>query len=409
MDIDVREPDGRAFARNLMRFGRSLRAVGLPITVQQIADATRALEWIDVGDREQVHATMRALFVTRREDLALFRLVFDSFFRHPGGDALHRPQRVPPAPRHDPVSQGRFTIATYTAYRAKLAERELDVADRSGTYTQAEQLTGKRFSELTPEELDSVARLFREMRWRMARRTTRRRRADRSGSDLDLRRVLRQTSRLGALPARLPRRRRTQKQRPVVLLADISGSMEKFSRLILQFFHSAIRALDDVETFVFATRLSRITTQLSIRNIDRAIDEASRDVIDWAGGTRIGACLHTFNRDWSRRVLRRGAVVTIISDGCDTGEPDLLRREMRWLHHRCHRLIWLNPHLGHDAYRPIVTGMAAALDWIDDFLPADNADSLAAFARLLASLPSRGRRARPHRLPRDEDRTPIVA
>jgi hypothetical protein len=171
--------------------------------------------------------------------------------------------------------------------------------------------------------------------------------------------------------------------------------MERYSRLILQFYHSAAHALRDVETFVFATRLTRLTTQIALRNIDRAISEASRDVIDWAGGTRIGACLHTFNREWSRRVLRRGAVVAIISDGCDRGEPALLRREMRWLHNRCHRLIWLNPHLGHPGYRPIVAGMAAALDYVDDFLLVDDLASLAAFSRALGDLPARGRRARP--------------
>jgi uncharacterized protein with von Willebrand factor type A (vWA) domain len=147
-----------------------------------------------------------------------------------------------------------------------------------------------------------------------------------------------------------------------------------------------------VETFVFATRLSRITEQLELRNIDRAIDEAAREVSDWAGGTRIGECLRAFNREWGRRVLRRGAVVAIISDGCDRGDSELLRRELRWLHHRCHRLIWLNPHLGHPEYRPAVSGMAAALDYVDDFLPIDDLSSLESFANALAGLPSRASR-----------------
>jgi len=387
--------DGTAFVRSLVEFGRALRDAGLPVTVQQIADTTRALAWVDLSDRAGVFYAVRALMVTRREDLELFGLVFDAFWRPPGDDGRDRPQRMPPAPRHAPAAAGRFTIATYMAFKAGLANTELDVADRAGTYADAEQLSGKRFAEMTPEELESVARLLREMHWAVAMRQARRRRRDPNGRLLDFRRLLRDASRIGALPARLPRRRRIEKERPLILLADISGSMERYSRLMLQFFHSAAHALRDVETFVFATRLTRITTQISLRNIDRAIGEASRDVIDWAGGTRIGACLHAFNREWSRRVLRRGAVVAIISDGCDRGEPALLRREMRWLHNRCHRLIWLNPHLGHPGYRPIVAGMAAALDYVDDFLPVDDLASLAAFSRALSDLPARGRRARP--------------
>ena len=386
---------GEVFVANLVRFGRALRSVGLPVTVQQMAELARALMWIDIGDRTVVRQTARAVLVKRREDLDLFGLLFDAFWRTPGSGPGQRPQKVPPAPRHDPARQSRFTIATYMAFKARHADVEVDVADRAGTYSREEQLTGKRFAEMTPEELEAVARLVREMRWTVAQRRTRRRRSDPLGRALDLRRLLRDATRTGALPARLPRRRHVVKQRPLILMADISGSMERYSRLTLQFFHSARHALRDVETFVFATRLSRITTQLGLRNIDRAIDEASRDVIDWSGGTRIGECLHTFNREWSRRVLRRGAVVAIISDGCDRGEPELLRREMRWLHHRCHRLIWLNPHLGHPGYRPIVAGMAAALDWIDDFLPVDDLASLEAFSRALGELPARGRRARP--------------
>jgi hypothetical protein len=152
-----------------------------------------------------------------------------------------------------------------------------------------------------------------------------------------------------------------------------------------------MRVLPDVETFVFGTRLTRITAELKLRNIDRAIDQAAHQVTDWAGGTRIGASLQAFNHDWSRRLLRRGAVVVIISDGCDRGDLATLRRELRWLRHRSHRLVWLNPYLGNPAYRPTADGMAAALDYVDDFVAADDLASLASFARSLSRLPRRGR------------------
>lgn len=379
-DPPPRDATGAALLRGIVRFGRALRIAGIPVTVSQIADLAKAIEWIDFADRQQFFLTARALLITRREDIALFTLVFDRFWRGPGESARPQPRRMPRAPRHQPDPH-RFTLVNFMAFKASLAEREIDVADRTGTWTDVDVLRTKRFAEMTPEEIDAVARLIRQLRWSPALRTTRRRVRSRSGRHLDFRRVLRHAARFGALPARLPRRRRLEKERPLVLIADISGSMEKYSRLVLQFFHSAIRARSRVETFVFATRLTRITPQLRLRNIDRAIAEAARDVSDWAGGTRIGACLRTFNRDWSRRVLRRGAVVAILSDGCDRGDPAVLSREMRYLNHRCHRLVWLNPHLNHPAYSPEVAGMRAALDYIDDFLPADDIASLDAFAR----------------------------
>lgn len=296
---------------------------------------------------------------------------------------------MPPAPRHR--RREAFTVATYMAFKAGPDADEMDVADRAGTYTADEVLRRKRFAEMTPEELEAVRRLLRELRWEAALRVTRRRRPDRAGPQIDLRRVLARAARMGSVPPRLPRRRRRVKPRPVVLLADVSGSMEKYSRLILTFFHSVIATRSEVETFVFGTRLTRITSPLRVRDLDRALDDVARTVTDWGGGTRIGACLRTFNREWSRRVLRRGAVVVVVSDGCDTGDQETLSREMRHLQHRCHRLVWLNPYLGHDRYEPRVAGMRAVLPYVDDFLPADDLQSLEEFSHILARLPARGR------------------
>ena len=144
-----------------------------------------------------------------------------------------------------------------------------------------------------------------------------------------------------------------------------------------------------MECFVFGTRLTRITGQLRLRNIDRALTEAAREIVDWSGGTRIGESLAVFNRRWARRVLRRGAVVVIVSDGWERGDAARLGREMRYLHHRCHRLIWLNPHLGQAGYEPLVEGMATALRWVDDFLPVHNLRSLHELSEWLGRLPAR--------------------
>ncbi len=188
------------------------------------------------------------------------------------------------------------------------------------------------------------------------------------------------------MPLTLPRQSPKVKQRPVVLIADISGSMEKYSRLVLQLFYSMSHSLGGVESFVFGTRLTRITPQLALRNIDQAVDQAARQILDWGGGTRIGESLGAFNRRFARRVLRRGAVVLILSDGWERGDSDLLRREMRYLSHRCHRLIWLNPLLGGKGYEPKTAGMVAALPFVDDFLSVHNVDSLEALGRHLGNL-----------------------
>jgi hypothetical protein len=177
------------------------------------------------------------------------------------------------------------------------------------------------------------------------------------------------------------------KPRPLVVIADISGSMERYTRLLLHFLYSLTAGLDQrVETFLFGTRLTRITRQLEHKDIETALREVSGAVNDWAGGTRIGDCLHRFNFDWGRRVLGRGAVVLVISDGWDRGDPELLRAEMARLTRSCHRLIWLNPLLGAPDYEPLTRGIQAALPYIDDFLPVHNLASLEDLAMRLAAL-----------------------
>jgi uncharacterized protein with von Willebrand factor type A (vWA) domain len=272
------------------------------------------------------------------------------------------------------------------AQKANPADPEVDIVDKSGTYSPVELLQAKAFAQMTPAELEAVKRLIQAMRWQASLRQTRRRIPDRQGNSLDLRRVLREAAKHGGVPLSLAWHSRKIKTRPVVILADISGSMEKYARLLLQFCYSLSHSLSNVESFVFGTRLSRITLQLRSKNIDRALNEAAMEVVDWAGGTRIGESLQTFNQEWGRRVLRRGVIVLIVSDGWERGDMATLRREMRYLQHRCHRLIWLNPHLGNEAYRPLVEGIAAALPFVDDFLPIHNLQSLAALGKHLATL-----------------------
>ncbi len=380
-----------AFLSNILLFTRMVQRAGIPVGLEQRIELLQALEWVDLGSRAQVYHTCRSLLVRRHDQLRLFELLFNRFWRRHGPEAARARQRMPRAPRHRPQEQP-FTIISYMASKARLSDEAIDVADKAGTYSPVELLQRKEFSALTPEELARVRRLIQQLDWRMSLRITRRRAPRRRGEELLMRRVVRDAARHGGVPLRLPRQERKRKPRPLVVIADISGSMEKYSRLLLQLCYSLTRRLSRVECFVFGTRLTRITPQLRLRNIDRAIEQAAREVVDWGGGTRIGASLHSFNRRWARRVLGRGAVVLVVSDGWEHGDAALLARETQALQRRCHRLIWLNPLAGRDSYRPLVAGMAAAARYIDDLLPIHNLQSLEELAGRLAALD--GRRGR---------------
>jgi uncharacterized protein with von Willebrand factor type A (vWA) domain len=370
------------FLENIWLLIHLLRRAGLAVSTDQMMDFTRALTVINIGDREQVYHAARCLLVSRFEHLQLFENIFHAFWRTHLETAAPTQQKMPHAPRHD----FRPALVAYMASKAQANDPELDVSDKTGAYSDAEILQRKDFLTMTPEEMDAVKRLMQDMRWRAVLRKTRRRIPSRSGDMLHMRRIMASAVRYNGVPLVLTRQSRKIKQRPIVLIADISGSMEKYSRLVLQFFYGMSHSLKNVECFVFGTRLTRVTLQLKLKNIDQAVNEAAQEVVDWSGGTRIGESLAAFNRRWSRRVLRRGAIVMIVSDGWERGDVQQLQREMRYLQLHCHRLIWLNPLMGKMNYKPIVEGMAAALPYTDDFLPLHNLHSLSTLAKHLASL-----------------------
>jgi uncharacterized protein with von Willebrand factor type A (vWA) domain len=232
-----------------------------------------------------------------------------------------------------------------------------------------------------------VRRLFEQSPWRLTERRTRRLRPARSGR-IDLRRSARHAIRSSGEIITLFHRRPRVRRRPLVLICDVSGSMERYSRLLMIFAH-AIARREDLEAFVFSTRLTRITRLLRHRDLDHTLESVSKVVHDFSGGTRIGNAIGEFNRRWARRVLGHGAVVIIVSDGWDRGDPEHLSVELRRLRRSAHRLIWLNPLLGSAGYQPLTRGMAAALPHADDFLAAHNVQALDDLGRLLSSLDSR--------------------
>jgi uncharacterized protein with von Willebrand factor type A (vWA) domain len=365
---------GASIHRDLVAFSRCLREAGLPIGIDGSESFVRSLEWIDPLSRRELYLAARATLISRREDIELFDMLFDAFWS--GQAPKRRPQRVPLAPRHDPSTFLTSALVSYMAERADLRDPEVDIPEQTKAASALELLVRKDFSRLTPDERVAIERALRDLRFDIVRRRTRRRIPARRGDQIDLRRALRTAARRDGAIAVLPRRRRKTKRRPLVVLADISGSMELYSRILLQFLHGIAQGCAQTETFVFGTRLTRITSQLMIRSVDVALDQVSEEVVDFAGGTRIGESLRTFNRVHARRVLRRGAVLLLISDGWETGDAAVLDTEMRATRRRCHRVVWLNPLLGHATYEPRAAGMSAALAHVDDFLPVHNLQSL---------------------------------
>jgi uncharacterized protein with von Willebrand factor type A (vWA) domain len=370
-----------------VRFGRALRAAGLGVSTGQLEACLRAFEWLDPCSRADMYHAARTTLLTRRDDLALFDRVFADVWLADGARRGHG-QKVPLAPRHRPGT-AQPALAVLLAQKANAGDPERDVRDRSLAQSDDEQLRRKDFAAMTPTELQALRRLFEQRPWAFAQRVSRRMLARRSGCELDLRRVPARAARTQGAVLELPRRAPRIKQRPIVILADVSGSMELYTRVLLEFMHVLRRRLTRVETFVFATRLTRITSELALDDVDHALDQVASTVVDFASGTRIADSLRAFNTEWAGRLLGRGAVVIIMSDGWERGSTSLLKKEMRILRDRCHRLIWLNPRLGQAHYRPLVEGMAAALAHVDDFLSCHDMQSLEAVARHLAALPRR--------------------
>jgi uncharacterized protein len=373
---------------NLLLFSRVLHGLGLEGSPDRMIDLVTALGFVDLGRKRDVRDAMGALVVRRHEDRPLFDEAFEVFWRRPregtttldlralGERRRFRKPRFEPTPPAGGGSEAGQPTAP-PLLRATWA------------HSGSEVLRHKDFAEMTGEELEEVRRLMSGLVWRLGSRRTRRLRSG-EGDRLDLRRTLRQSLRHGGEIVGWRRRLRRTKPRPLVVLADISGSMERYTRLLLLFLYTLAEGLERrVEAFVFGTRLTRVTRQLRGRDVERALTEVSRAVPDWSGGTRIGDTLRAFNFHWGRRVPLASAVVLLISDGWDRGDPELLRREIGRLRRSCHRLVWLNPLLGAPEYEPLARGMSTALPYVDDFLPVHDLSSLEDLAHRLETLDAR--------------------
>ena len=404
---------GERLLYRLTEFGRILWEVGIDVGPRKMLDLAETLKYVDITNKEDFYNTLKCSLLAKHEQEALFNQMFLYYWymrdrqnkkdENPRGAAKRdeRQMRLPPSERKrlaehlnaneqqrkDLRSEMRQSERPRRAHERIDEEDDDDKAQPQGTaYSAIEMLRKKDFESFTWEEVQEAKKLMAEMRWHLGQRPTHRKAPSRKGSYPDMRRIVRRNLKYGAEILELTWRETKQKPRPLVIICDISGSMSLYSRLLLHFIHTISNGLMNVEAFVFGTRLTRITRQLKKRDVDDAVRDVSRSVQDWSGGTRIGDALHYFNHYWARRVLGRGAVVLVISDGWDRGEAGVLEVEMDRLQHSCHRLIWLNPLLGSPDYRPLTIGMRTALPYIDNFLPAHNLDSLINLGNLLATI-----------------------
>lgn len=375
------------FAANVMHFGRCLRAAGLPVGPGRVLEALRALEAIGVGGREEFYWTLHSVFVNRRDQRELFDQAFHIFWRKP--DLLEEMMKLSlPAIEIDEKAaeqdiSRRLSEALAPEKRPGQGDAPDDAEesaiehDATLTFSEREILQAKDFEDMSADEIARAKRVIQTMRLPIMAVPTRRFFSHAQGDRVDLRKTLRNSLRGGGASIDLARKVRKKRHPPLVILADISGSMERYARMLLHFMHAITNDRDRVFSFVFGTRLTNITRELGSRDIDIALAKVGDLVEDWSGGTRIGHCLDDFNRTWSRRVLGQGALVLLITDGLDRDAGDGLEAAMERLHKSCRRLIWLNPLMRYDGYAPTAMGARAIIKHVDDVRTVHNLVSLA--------------------------------
>lgn len=395
---------GGVLADNVVHFARTLRAAGLRVGPAAVLDAIAALHVVDLGQREEVRACLSAVFVHHPDELPIFEQTFRLFFRAPRpagldellslllphsqvpgpqkspvlrrvGEAMQPPQKPPPRPHEPPRPD---------------EEPELDAAL---SFSARETVRHRDFAEMSATELAAVRRLIAGLRFAAEPVPIRRTRPApdllKRGPYLDVRRMLKKSLRSAALGGAIPLAFRVRRRvpPPLVVLCDISGSMARYTEMLLRFLHTLLRARRRTQTFVMGTQLTNVTRLLRGRDIDLALARCGQRVSDWGGGTRLYSCLREFNFRWARRVLSQsgGATVLLITDGLERDDAALLGQEADRLHRSCRRLIWLNPLLGFDGFAPLAAGIRALLPHVDEFRPVHNLESLEQLAAALSS------------------------
>ena len=369
---------------HLASFARALRRVGLPVSPEKLVNAVLAMEAVGISRRSDLYWALHSVFVNRPDQREFFDQVFFLFWRSPGALEGGAGDAAPKGEGWQPISRRVAEALLQEPDRAREPAVVESEVDARMTWSSQERLKSRDFEEMSGDELAQAQAAIRSMAPLVKPIPGRRFQTHPRGARIDMRKTLRASLRTGADIIPLVRRRQRDRPPSFVILCDISGSMSTYSRVFLHFAHAMTQRYARVSTFLFATRLTNVSRCLRDRDVDRALSAAGHLAKDWEGGTRIGECLHEFNRDWSRRVLAQVPTVLLVSDGLDRDAGEGLTREIEHLHKSCRTLIWLNPLLRYDRFQPLAAGIKAILPHVDEFRSIHNLQSVAELAAGLA-------------------------
>ena len=383
---------GQGTVANVLAFGRVLKELGLKIGLSQAMDASRALAFVDLARRGDFRAALSSNLISDKEELALFDRAFKAFWRTRRSRELSLETSDLPSfestqPEKDSTGGGENLdelLESLSSQEARGDEETQEIA--IPTYSPSESLAKKDFSDLGIEESRAISRAILLIATKIATQVSRRKKRSVKGDAVDPRWTMRKNIKYGGEVIELVTRKRRIKKTRVVLLCDVSGSMDCYSRFLIQFMYGLQNELWGVETFVFSTALSRITHLIRSKDIAGALERISNSVVGWSGGTNIGRSFSAFNREFAPTLVTHRTVVVVISDGWDRGDVTLLEREMRSLKRRCYKIVWLNPLLASENYEPLCKGMQAALPYLDVFLSVHNLNSLVTLGRTLQKM-----------------------
>jgi uncharacterized protein with von Willebrand factor type A (vWA) domain len=369
--------------RNIIDFCRLLRERDLLVTPSEVIDAIRTADAVDLSDRQEFKTALRSVLTAKPEDIPVHDASFDEFWRGRLQELIQERGEEGVATQDD-QAQGEEMPQPQVAQGDESDADEDEEGMDMPLYSPVEVLAARDFSSFVPDEMQEIARAIMLVAKRLATRESRRYRSTRRGHAIDLRRTFRRNIKYGGTVVELAKKRRKIRKPKIVLICDVSRSMDTYSKFLLQFIYALQNTLGRVESFVFSTRLTRVTDYFKTSDIYTALDRIAREVPDWSGGTRIGESLKTFNADWALRTVNKHTIVLIMSDGLDTGDASVLEHEMEQIQRRAARVIWLNPLLGNEDYRPLARGMSAALPHVNLFASAHNLASLQALGKALA-------------------------
>ena len=375
-------------SENILYFARALRAAGIPVGPGAVLDALEALSVANVGTRDDFYWTLHAVFVKRHEHTILFDQAFRIFFRKRGYIekmiASMLPEIAPGSPKAPPPGAQRIQEALFSGLNERDQSKSEVEVDAKLTVSDREILQKKDFAQMSAVEIAAAKEAIARLTLPLDEVRTRRLAPNRRGHIIDVRRTLRASMKAGGALIDLKYLGPRVKEPPIVALLDISGSMSEYTRLFLHFLHAVTDARKRVTTFLFGTRLTNVTRAIRQRDPDEALAACSANVADWSGGTRIATSLHTFNKQWARRVLTQGAVVLLITDGLERDTDDTLAFETDRLHRSCRRLIWLNPLLRFHGFEARAKGVQTMLPHVDELRQIHNLKSMTYLVRALS-------------------------